>query len=226
MQTKICPTCKIEKTLENYNKNKTRKDGFCRECRDCQSINGKKHYHTKKSPRLTEILKDEHKICSSCNLEFHFNMFNKQKGGRFGLSGECKTCLKERNLNWRENGGREWENHWVKNKKQTDPQFKLKTLLRGRLLDALKRHTKGGKVNKNHSAIILIGCTIDEYKIYLEKQFKPDMSWNNHGKVWEIDHILPCDSFDLTKEEEQHKCFNYKNTQPLYKSENRSKGNK
>jgi hypothetical protein len=226
METKICPTCKVEKNVEGYNKNKSRKDGLSRECRECCHINHDKHYYSKKSPRLNENLKEGYKICTNCKEELPIKYFNIQKGGRFGVSGECKTCLKERNFIWRENGGKEWENNWAKNKKQTDPQFKLKTLLRGRLLDALKRHTKGGKVNKTHSAIILIGCTIDEYKIYLEKQFKPDMNWGNHGKIWEIDHILPCDSFDLTKEEEQHGCFNYKNTQPLYKSENRSKGNK
>ena len=226
MQTKTCPTCKVEKNIESYNKNKNRKDGLQRECRDCNHIQHNKHYHSKKSPKLKENLKKEHKICSSCNTELHFDMFNKQKGGRFGLSGECKKCLKKRNLSWRESGGREWENIWVKNKKQTDPQFKLKTLLRGRLLDALKRHTRGGKVNKNHSALTLLGCSIEEYKIYLENKFTPKMNWSNHGSYWEIDHILPCDSFDLTIETEQYRCFNYKNTQPLTISQNRSKGNK
>ena len=226
MQTKTCPTCKIEKTLENYNKNKNRKDGLQRECRECCHSHHNKHYHNKKSPRLKENLKKDYKICKGCNQELHFNRFNKQKGGRFGLSGECKTCLSLRNNKWRENGGREWEKRWVKNKKQTDPQFKLKALIRGRFLDALKRHTKGGKVNKNHSALILLGCGIEEYKVFLENKFKPDMTWENHGKLWEIDHIIPCSKFDLTNFEQQKQCFNYLNTQPLYKSENRSKGDR
>ena len=49
------------------------------------------------------------------------------------------------------------------------------------------------------------------------------MTWKNHGTVWEIDHIKPCASFDLTDITQQHKCFNYINTQPLYYLENRSK---
>ena len=48
--------------------------------------------------------------------------------------------------------------------------------------------------------------------------FKPGMSWENYGKIWEIDHIKPCDSFDLTKLEEQQKCFHYTNLQPLFKT--------
>jgi hypothetical protein len=52
------------------------------------------------------------------------------------------------------------------------------------------------------------------------------MNWDNHGLIWEVDHIIPCSSFDLTIEDNIYKCFNYKNTQPLYKSLNRSKKDK
>jgi hypothetical protein len=53
------------------------------------------------------------------------------------------------------------------------------------------------------------------------------MSWENHGKFgWHIDHIKPISSFDLTNENEQLECFNYKNMQPLWWNENLSKGNK
>ena len=223
---KLCPTCTQTKDLTEFNKNKNCKDGYQRECRKCCHIHHDKHYHTKKSPRLKENLKEGHKVCSCCKQELLLKKFNKQKGGRFKVSGECKICLHARNKIWKENGGKEWENNWAKNQRQTNPQWKLKQVLRGRYLDALKRHTSGGKVNKHHSAIKLIGCSIEFYKQYLEQQFKPDMTWENHGTVWEIDHIKPCASFDLTDTTQQHKCFNYINTQPLYYSENRSKGDK
>jgi hypothetical protein len=223
---KLCPTCIQTKELNEFNKNNTRKDGYQRECRHCCHNHHNKHYYTKKSPRLKENLKEGHKVCSCCKQELLFNTFNKQKGGRFGISGECKICLTNRNKIWRENGGKEWENNWAKKQRQTNPQWKLKTNLRGRYLDALKRHTSGGKVNKHHSALELLGCDIDFYKQYLEQQFQHDMTWENHGVLWEIDHIKPCASFDLTKEEEQKQCFHYSNTQPLYYSDNRSKGAK
>jgi hypothetical protein len=223
---KLCPTCKQIKSITDFNKNKSRKDGLQRECKECCRSHHNKHYHTKKSPKLNENLKEGHKICTGCKQELLLINFNKQKGGRFGVSGECKLCLLERNKKWREQGGREWENNWNKNQKQTNPQHKLKANLRGRYLDALKRHTNGGKVNKHHSAIELLGCDIEFYKQYLEQQFQSDMNWENHGILWEIDHIKPCAAFDLTNPEEQKQCFNYINTQPLYKSDNRSKGDK
>lgn len=224
--SKLCPTCNKIKELTEFNKNKNCKDGYQRECRNCCHTHHDKHYHTKKSPRLKENLKEGHKICTCCKQELLLTEFNKQKGGRFGVSGECKVCLFNRNKMWRDNGGKQWENNWTKIQRQTNPQYKLKQILRGRYLDALKRHTSGGKVNKHHSAIELIGCSIDFYKQYLEQQFKPDMTWKNHGTLWEIDHIKPCASFDLIYSEEQQKCFNYTNTQPLYYSDNRSKGDR
>jgi hypothetical protein len=52
------------------------------------------------------------------------------------------------------------------------------------------------------------------------------MSWSNHGTIWEIDHIKPVSSFDLTDEDQQKQCFHYTNLQPLTKKENRTKSNK
>ena len=72
----------------------------------------------------------------------------------------------------------------------------------------------------------LVGCTIEELKIYLEKQFKEGMTWENRGIVWHIDHIKPISKFDLTNEEEQKKCFHYTNLQPLFAIDNLRKSNK
>jgi hypothetical protein len=212
---KKCPTCKIEKSLDQFNKNKTRKDGLARECKSCVNEYGKKRYHIKDSPRLKENLKEGYKICSGCKQELSLNKFKPGKG-RFNVGSKCRICFnKEWNKYQKKTGQNKAHN---KRKRKTDPQWKLKTILRGRLLDALKRHTSGGKVNKTHSAISLLGCSIEEFKLYLEKQFLPEMTWENHGNIWEIDHIKPCSSFDLTNIKQQELCFHYTNQQPLFKT--------
>jgi hypothetical protein len=220
---KICPTCKQVKPITDFNKNKSRKDGYQRECRDCCHNHHNKHYHTKKSPRLKENLKEGYKTCTCCKQELPLTDFKPGKG-RFGVGATCKICFNKKWNEYQKQTGQNKKHN--KLKRQTDIQWKLKSNLRGRYLDALKRHTNGGKVNKHHSAIELLGCNIDDYKQYLEQQFHPDMTWENHGILWEIDHIKPCASFDLTDVNQQQECFHYKNTQPLYKSYNRSKGAK
>lgn len=101
--------------------------------------------------------------------------------------------------------------------------FKLKNKLGHALNDKLKSQN----AKKLNSSIKYLGCTIKEFKIYMEKKFRKGMSWSNHGFYgWHIDHIKPCFAFDLKKKEEQRKCFHHTNMQPLWWYENLSKGKK
>jgi hypothetical protein len=105
-------------------------------------------------------------------------------------------------------------------KYKTDPSFKLKACLRSRVICVLKGRIKSAPTMK------LLGVKNIEFVWnHLEKSFKSGMTRENHGK-WHIDHIIPCSSFDLTKPEEQAKCFHYTNLQPLWASENLAKGSK
>ena len=110
---------------------------------------------------------------------------------------------------------REWaRKHDAKRRQNID--FRLAKSLRDRLYHAIKRGLKFQSASK------LVGCSIDELKEHLSKQFDDVMSWENYGK-WHIDHIRPCDSFDLTDKDQQKVCFHYFNLQPLLGTENQSK---
>ena len=93
-----------------------------------------------------------------------------------------------------------------------DISFRIKKRLRSRIKSAIKLTGS----HKHKSTSQLIGCTIVELRIYIASKFLPTMTWENYGKYWHIDHIIPCSKFDLTKEEEQQKCFHYTNLQPLF----------
>lgn len=100
-----------------------------------------------------------------------------------------------------------------------DPMFKMSSQLRTRLYKVLQSK----KWFKNNTFAKYIGCSLDELKFHLQKQFKPDMSWENHGK-WHIDHIVPLSSAkDI---EELFKLCHYTNLQPLWAKENQSKQDK
>jgi actin-related protein len=115
---------------------------------------------------------------------------------------------------------------YIKDRTKTDFKFKIRYNLRNRVYQTLK-----GK-NKSLQTMFLIGCDIDYLMYHIQCQFKDGMTWDNHGtgvngkemKEWHIDHIIPCSSFDLSKPEEQQKCFHYTNLQPLWAKENWAKG--
>lgn len=101
---------------------------------------------------------------------------------------------------------------YIKRRLETDDNFRLARNLRHRIIYALKL----SKTKKETPTTKLIGCTIEDLKIYIESMFSPTMTWENYGSYWQIDHIIPCINFDLTKLEEQYKCFHYTNLQPLF----------
>ena len=104
-----------------------------------------------------------------------------------------------------------------------DIQFTLTTKIRRRIHMAIRKQF----TSKAYKTRELLGCDYNSFKKYFSSLFKKGMNWNkfNKGEI-HIDHIRPCSSFDLTKSEEQRKCFHYTNTQPLWAKENISKGAK
>lgn len=78
-------------------------------------------------------------------------------------------------------------------------------------------------LDKAASTFSLIGCSIEELKVWLAGQFKLGMSWENFGR-WHIDHRRPCASFDLSDPVQQRECFHFSNLQPLWAIDNLQKG--
>lgn len=116
---------------------------------------------------------------------------------------------------------REQIRNWEQNKIKIDIIYHLSKNLRSRLNMALKNNIK------NSSAIRDLGCSIEEFKVYLESQFKDGMNWNNWGKFgWHIDHKIPLSKVDLNNKEELLKTTHYTNLQPLWWRDNLIKSNK
>lgn len=106
------------------------------------------------------------------------------------------------------------------------PNIYIKTVLRSRIINSLKKYKQSGVIKKDNTKH-LIGCDIAFFIKYIESRFLPNMSWQNYGRFgWHIDHIKPCCRFDLSKPEEQKKCFHYTNLQPLWWRDNLKKQGK
>ena len=71
----------------------------------------------------------------------------------------------------------------------------------------------------------MIGCDKRFFVFNIIRQFKSGMKLGvNRKEVWDVDHIQACASFDLTKLSNRKCCFNYRNYQPMFSKENKSKG--
>lgn len=179
-------------------------------------------------------------------------MFFRDKSKKSGFASHCKNCVslylsseetKQRRKSYikiynekylkSEKGIASWKNAQKRyrasgkcqarrrERLKTDVHYKISVLLRVRLSVAILGGQKYG------SAIKHLGCSIDEFKKYMESLFLPGMSWANHGvNGWHIDHIRPLSSFDLSSESDISKACHYTNLQPLWASENIRKGNK
>jgi hypothetical protein len=218
--TKICTKCNTEKLLDNFFKDKNGKYGVKSKCKKCVNeymntyniINQDKtkEYNTINKEKISKWNK-KHYID---NRE-HYIKKNKQYGK------DNPEVRRKSTAKYLKNNP-EYYNQYRINRYNTDPQFKLRIVLGNRLNGVLKKN----KTNKTSNIIVLLGCSLDEVKQHIEKQFTELMFWENHGIYWEIDHIIPCDKFNLIDIEQQKQCFHYSNLQPLTKTENRHKSNK
>ena len=112
-------------------------------------------------------------------------------------------------------------NKYVSNRRKDDVGYRLRRSLSSRIYNVLKG------VNDSKSTIKLLGCSIKDFKVWIEKQFTEDMSWDNYGiDGWELDHVYPLSRFNLEQPYEQKIAFNWFNMQPMWASENRIKHDK
>lgn len=166
------------------------------------------------------------KQCSKCRKIKDISNFYKDKNRKNGIYPQCKQCKSEYDEEYQfkwykknKNIKVKYQIKHIKEKRKIDPIFKLIDNIRKRINNAIKTNSK------SENTIRLLGCTIEDLKIHLESMFKNGINWNNYGD-WHIDHIRPCNSFDLSKPKEQRKCFHYSNLQPLWAVDNLKKSGK
>jgi hypothetical protein len=177
---KTCNKCSQNKSLNDFSKSNSNKDGYMKYCKVCHGLQNKanrgkyKEYDKKYAKKNWLLKKDDP------NYQLKHKEYQRQ----------------------------------YKRQKRKDPIFRLKENLRTYFYRTI--------TNKSNSIFKYLG-DLEEFKNHIELQFKENMTWNNYGTYWEIDHIKPIEMFDFTNENEIQECWNYKNLQPLTINENRTK---
>ena len=175
------------------------------------------------------------KCCMCKNISLKSN-FNRKTISKDGLQAYCISCQKEyRKKYYLDNHSQINEHHkrykeqnrekirlYENNWRKTDLKFKIACNLRTRTSSAFKSQN----VRKTCKTFDLLGCSYSFFKNWIIHQLYGNMTVENYGSVWQIDHCLPIVSFNLLDENGKKKCFGWINLRPMYSSENNSKSAK
>jgi hypothetical protein len=104
-------------------------------------------------------------------------------------------------------------------RRQNDPIFRL----RMNVSNAINKAIQKGKSSKAGQSILgHLGYAIDDLERHLESQFDENMTWDNYGSYWHIDHIIPQSDLPFASMEEENfkKCWALSNLRPLEASQN------
>jgi hypothetical protein len=120
MEVKTCSKCRVEKSVEEFGKNKRCTDGYQFSCRLCTS-DAKKEYYAKNKER---VLNDTKRWYEKNKEKRAISKKNYRQANKDAVAKQrkeyCAANRVKRN---------EWNKAWLKTRKLEDPLFKLKHIL-------------------------------------------------------------------------------------------------
>jgi hypothetical protein len=145
----------------------------------------------------------------------------RQKGNWKGHWTYCGACRyfkgRQDGTDWKlNNRAKDRDNHktWMKKARKENQWF-------GKIEDA-KRHIRRAIKTElwPTSMHTLIRASYSEFKERMISRFVGNMTWENHGIIWSVDHIVPIANFKIDSEDKMMDCFRLENLQPMYERAN------
>jgi hypothetical protein len=110
----------------------------------------------------------------------------------------------------------------VKRKRRKEKENPIAGFIQ-KMRQSIRKSFKRKGYTKNSNTYKILGISWEEFKPYFESLFQEGITWDNQGE-WEIDHIIPLSTAKC--EEDVIRLCHYTNLQPLWKKDNRLKGDK
>jgi hypothetical protein len=205
---KKCNKCNVEKSLSEFNKSKSTKDGLQYKCKECGKKQMKKwreknkNYIQKYDKKNYEENTDKRKLMvrewREKNPEYH-KQYNK----------ENKDKIRKHHKQWVEEN-KDKLNEYYKQYNKENPHYV-------RWRNILHRTLKYLNQDKTSPTEEILGYSAIELKQHLDNL---GMNWETHH----IDHIIPLSWFK--KDTPIHLVNDLRNLQPLLEHENKEKSNK
>lgn len=203
---KICIKCGKELPESEFYKCKTAYDGLRPDCIACH-----KAYQETRKEREKQLYQQNREQRLAKRREYYRN--NKEKWKNYNLDKE------DNRRRW--NAKKDVYLATQKEKHQNDSIYRLGTIMSKGIYKSLKEN----KAEQHWET--LVSYSLEDIKKHLEAQFDENMSWENMGEYWEIDHIIPINQFSdktkqITAESREFKiCWSLMNLRPLNWLENR-----
>jgi len=162
------------------------------------------------------------KICRNCDVSKSVSDY------RVGRT-MCKSCENKIRYNQKQERrkidpqyDKEIKSYDVKRKRKKEKEDVMSGFIQ-RMRQVVRKSIKRGGFTKRSKTYDILGDEWIFVKNYIENLFVDGMTWDNYGE-WEIDHIIPISSGKT--EEDVIRLCHYTNLQPLWKKDNRLKGDK
>lgn len=209
--TKVCTKCGEEKSVAEFYKKKSGKLGRTQRCKVCRKKLDRARYEANKD----KILKKQ-KQYNTANAE----SISKNKR-RYRQANKERLLAKDRRY-YKDNRekvlAKNLRRHTQRIKQ--DAAYKIGYYLRSRQRYAIRGRQKIG------SAVRDIGCSGEQLKAHIESLFDENMTWENAGTYWHLDHIFPLAAANLEDRAEFLAVSNWRNLQPLEAKANLAKKDK
>jgi len=240
---KKCSKCGATKPMGEFYKDKQSKDGCRGDCKECQKARSAA-WRAENPERHKKKLRDWYRKNVERAKEY-------QRRRRIEQPEEKRAELRRWYLNNTEKAkadAKKWsmnnQHRVIKNLKRWQAKNPDKVKEYSRISGTRRRSTPEGRLNAAMSRGMsvslkgkkagrrwenLVGYSVKEMKVHIERQFLPGMSWENYGRRgWHIDHIIPKSVFNYKSADDLDfgRCWSLKNLRPMWATENIRKGAK
>ena len=204
MDTKVCSKCGVEKALCEFFKDKSKKGGYRRDCKVCNTADRdrrrranmeKERARRREWDRANKDMKKAYHEANKVKIlkrDLRYRQENKDYFLEYNRAYRSKNKQKVKDYHKRYREGnkehlREVKNSYARKSRKSDPAYRLRGIVSNAFWAALKNqgNTKGG------ATFSTLPYSPHDLVEHLERQFDDKMNWDNYGSYWDVDHIHP-----------------------------------
>jgi len=214
--SKECVTCKQLKDVQLFRAGKN-------SCNDCQNQKRRENRANKADPTFSEsiavVCPPGYKFCKVCHVVKKDDLFRKDRQ-------KCKKCENVERVAYKK-GEIQKQPQSSFAKEEDDFARQLKMACRFRIRDTVPKDIAKKLTEENRFGYVcdFLGCDMNFLKRWLQYNYTSEMTDQNYGTFWYMDHVLPIHTFQIKTNFEENKkfCYSWFNISPLKPLENSCK---